>query len=84
MTEQMLRDFAAANNLTVEKRITTGNEARHFATFALVGNPVDVLHCWFDIRSVAAPNLARVTHVDNPDHPDHGSRFIEVESVWCD
>ncbi len=80
----MIRDIAEAHGLAVEKRITTGNDARHFATFSIVGNPVDVLHCWGDLYGSVEPNLARITHVDNPDHPDHGNRFIEIESVWCD
>jgi len=39
MSESEIRTTAQAHGLEVLKRITTGSEKRHFATFELSGDP---------------------------------------------
>lgn len=79
MTEQQLRDLAARFGLTVEKRITTGNERTHFATFELSGDRVR--DAWPVIKGDEHPAILRTP--SNPEYPDRRP-YIEVESVWCE
>lgn len=84
MTEQQIRDLAARHGLAVDKRITTGDPLRHFATFELSGPSEGVRSAWPEVEVATCRNMARVQHANNPDHPGYGRPYIVIQSVWCE
>lgn len=82
MTEQQIRELAERYGLTVFKRITTGNDKQHFATFELTGPRVR--DAWPAYQAAACKGMARLTNVDSQEHPDYGKPFIDLQSVWCE
>lgn len=89
MTEQQIRDLATRHGLTVEKRITTGNSAKHFATFELF--KIGLIDAWQEVRRTEDPDrlrgdppLTRILHADVKDHPHYGKPFIEFQCIWCE
>lgn len=86
MNEGWIRLLAERYGLTVAKRITTGNEAKHFATFSLSGDRCR--DAWPSVQDAAR---AGGTHRDfyrftTPTNPEFSDRrpYIEIESVWCE
>lgn len=85
MTETFLRALAERFGLEVLKRITTGSERAHFATFELSGPAERVVAAWESAKHAARhKDFDRLTHVTNPGHPDHGKPYILADSVWCE
>jgi hypothetical protein len=84
MTEQMIRDLAARHGLAVYKRITTGNELHHFATFELSGTRDRVRAAWPEVEAASYRNMSSVQHANNPGHAGYGRPFIVIQSVWCE
>ena len=84
ITEEFLRDVADRHGLQVDKRITTGTDRCHFATFDLSGPAEQVRAAWSEVKPRACPDFASLTHVSNKEHPRYGEPYIECQSVWCD
>jgi hypothetical protein len=83
MSEQFIRAIAERYGLTVQKRITTGSELKGFATFELSGTDHNIRAAWEPLKAEGrGPAFDALTHVSNPDHPDHGKPYIRLESVW--
>ncbi len=73
----------------VLKRITTGNDEKHFATFEVSGPPEALLLAWKEayapkVAAECRKNMDGIRHVDNREHPDHGKPFLEFSSIWCE
>lgn len=81
MTEKFLLDLAERYGLNVLKRITTGEQAKHFATFELSGDRC--ADAWSAIKDKAARGFAKFAAPSNPDFKDKRP-YIEVQSVWCE
>ena len=87
MTETQIRQLAESLGLMVEKRIDTGRETRHFATFEISG-PMPLVRTFFTTARKEVDRhwlpfiLWRV--VDNVNHKNHGGFYVEIRSVWCE
>lgn len=85
MTEKFIRDMAERFGLTVLKRITTGNEKAHFATFELTGTSGRLHDAWESMKYKGrGRDFDRLTWSDNREHPDYVRSYIECSSVWCE
>jgi hypothetical protein len=79
MTEQFIRDVAERFGLEVLKRITTGNDKSHFATFELTG--LRVRDAWPVIKDASERGIA-FDYIRTSDAED--TLYIGCESVWCE
>ena len=84
MTEKIIGTSALFHGLAVMKRITTGNDKAHFATFELTGAPDQVQAAWTELSKHARKDFDSLRRVNNHSHPDYGALYIECDSVWCD
>jgi hypothetical protein len=83
--DKLINDLADQYGLTVHKRITTGGENAHYATFELTGSKVQI--AYRHIRRVLGERgclFVTLRTVKNPEHPEYGSWYIEADSVWCE
>ncbi len=81
MTESWIREFAERNGLEVHKRITTGSERAHFATFELTG-PVQA--AWSELYDKASPEQVKGGFVYLRSSDVDFKTYIGIESVWCE
>ena len=91
MTEKRIRDFAEVHGLGVYKRITTGSERAHFATFELFAETREdtpkALKAWEELRTIEDHNRLRGESPFTRYHAhcnETGLPFIELDSVWCE
>jgi hypothetical protein len=80
MTETFIRYLAKKHKLNLLKRITTGDELRHFATFELAGDYVQ--EAVRELRNVADQYQQKNIEMRRSDVT--GELYIEIQSVWCD
>lgn len=77
--ENQIRKVAAALNLEVTKRITSGDDHfKHFATFELSGDSEAIYKAANQIHEGAV----EVCSVKS--HKDFKKPYLRIESVWCD
>lgn len=79
MTESFIREVAAKYGCEVYKRVTTGNDTRHFATFELSG---DVQEAIRDLREKADQWQNKFIQLLRSDIDQ--SVYIEIQSIWCE
>ena len=92
MTERQIRSFAQLHGLKIEKRITTGNDQRHFATFEVFPEEPppagpNVLEAWRKAQQQEDPNRLKGENPLTLFHArsdTNGLPWIEFDSVWCD
>jgi hypothetical protein len=82
MTEQFIRDVAKRFSLDVLKRITTGHEGKHFATFELTG--ARVVDAWAAILREASTAQLKGGFVYLGTSDADGELYIGIESIWCE
>ncbi len=81
-TEKQIREVAERFGLEVYKRITTGNDHAHFATFELTG-PAERIRAARPCLDIPK-DFGGIVRTSNRIHPDFGKPYVEVQSVWCE
>lgn len=86
LSERWIRDLAKRHGLEVYKRITTGNDDRHFATFELTGRVDRLSDAWQEIKphKRSKGNSFETWATTQEHHPEAGRPYIALSSIWCD
>lgn len=84
LTESAIMSIAEKHGCAVLKRVTTGNDKAHFATFELSGPLEAINSAWAEVHDTASTDQLRGGFVYLRASDADFTPYIGIESIWCE